>query len=434
LQNGRRKNIFGTLCKQGVFYLLSLGTGLIIESILVAIMEIEWARSHMMKRTGRLKAATKNPAINQPLEFFFPPNIPPTSKFIFPGEQIENVHGRPGEEGTFWSRLFATGAHILVVHVRVSRQPGQRSGLQGRKSGVYPYIAVGAIHHIDKVREKLRRELALLEREGVKVRLEENPAGKVTFFFCRLDNSGCPWRKNEDIFLFFRQYLAAALAELILDDYERLLLRRIIRENYYYLEIREQEIVYRLAAKAARKEGGKFLRAGRGQRQGVILKNLLDFLHQNNQIVIEGFIRFRLKEYIEDLEEAVEKAVDDYFLDKEYREFIGLLRYFVEIQKPRLDLVHVVHSSQGVFGLYNEQQQPIRCDSLREVFAGAGQGEVNGEDLVFGVLVSLAPREIIVHYPQRGNGGSVFLKTIKIVFRGRVRVCRGCYLCKHGRE
>ncbi len=295
---------------------------------------------------------------------------------------------------------------------------------------MFPFIAVGAINNADLVKERLKREFKILEGEGIKVKLEESPTGKLTFFFCRLtDFAGCPYNQ-EDVPVIFRQYLASALSDLILGTWKRLLLRQIVRENYYYFEPEEQEIIYDLARQHINKgknhdpDSLDHLR-----RKSKILKSLLDFLRHHNQIVIEGFIRFRLKEYIRDLEEAVEKAVDDYLLEKEYREFISLLQYFVEIQTPRVDLVHIVLYSGGVFKLYNEQKQLMKSDTLENIFGNLVPCEINYEDLLFSVLVSLAPRQVIFHAKERQEA-SLLLKTMKSVFHGRVQECSGCALCR----
>lgn len=293
-----------------------------------------------------------------------------------------------------------------------------------------PYIAIGTINNADLVKERLQQEFKILAGEGITVKLEENPTGRLTFFFCRLaDFARCPYKK-EDVPVIFRQYIASALSDLILGNWERLLVQQIIRENYYYLEPEEQEVISHLACQyidTGKKQGSESL--CRWRRKNKILKRLLEFLRNNNQIVIEGFIRFRLKEYLKELEEVVDRAVDDYLLEKEYKQFIQLLQYFIEIQKPRLDLVHVVLYPGGVFKLYNEQKQVIKSESLEEIFAHLVPGEINYEDLLFSVLVSLAPRQIVFH-AGNGQGAPVLLKTMKSVFNGRVRECPGCALCR----
>ena len=57
---------------------------------------------------------------------------------------------------------------------------------------------------------------------------------------------------------------------------------------------------------------------------------------------MEGFIRFRLKDYIEELKYIIDGSVDELLIDREYNEFIKLLRYFVEIQEPKVEEVHVL--------------------------------------------------------------------------------------------
>ena len=48
------------------------------------------------------------------------------------------------------------------------------------------------------------------------------------------------------------------------------------------------------------------------------------------------------KDIIDEIEMAIEMSVDDFIIQKEYNEFIDLLRYFVELQEPRIDLVNVI--------------------------------------------------------------------------------------------
>jgi len=290
-------------------------------------------------------------------------------------------------------------------------------------------VAVGAMENTNLVREKLVKEFKILEGEGISVKLEENPKGNLTFFLCWLtDFTNCPY-KEEDIPVVFKQYIAYALADLILSHWEQLILKQILRENYYFFGSEEQKAIYCLALEYINK--GKSLDTEnlcRVRRKSKILKKLLEFLGYHNQIIIEGFIRFRLKEYIKGLQEAVDKAVDDYLLEKEYAEFIQLLQYFIEIQKSRINLIHIVVYSGGIFKLYNEQKEIIKSDSLEEIFSNPVQCEINYEDILFSILISLAPRQIIFH-TGGGNNVRVLLNTLKKVFCGRVQECMGCDLC-----
>lgn len=62
------------------------------------------------------------------------------------------------------------------------------------------------------------------------------------------------------------------------------------------------------------------------------------------------------------LEDSVDIAIDEYLMDKEYNEFIKLLRHFVDLQEPKRDLVNVVFSNHKII-LMDENLNYIERDS-----------------------------------------------------------------------
>ncbi len=72
------------------------------------------------------------------------------------------------------------------------------------------------------------------------------------------------------------------------------------------------------------------------RRRNVIVRKLMDYFENTDSLILDGFVNFRLKDYMKDLEEIVDKAVDDFLMEREYKEFIRLLRYFVDIQEPKI--------------------------------------------------------------------------------------------------
>lgn len=287
-------------------------------------------------------------------------------------------------------------------------------------------ISIGAVRHPDVIKSCLFRELKHFEDKGMKVRLEENPAGKFTFFSCRVTDTGRYPADGENV---FKQQMADILSDLILGQWEKFLLWDLIRENYYYFSEEERRDIFHFASRYVGHEDD-----GRGvvyrlRRRSRVRKKIHEFLGQNNQIVIDGFIRFRLKEYVDELQEAVDRAVDDFLLEREYREFIQLLKYFVEIQEPRQELVHVLLLPGGGFELLDEHEQAIKSDYLESFVLDVMQNEINYEDMLVSALITLAPGRIIFH---RGEGElqDNTVLTIKNVFSGRVNECPGCRLCK----
>ena len=80
-----------------------------------------------------------------------------------------------------------------------------------------------------------------------------------------------------------------------------------------------------------------------------MLHKLLEYLQENNVIILDGFLDFRLKKYIGRLENAVDNAIDEYLMEKEYNEFIKLLQYFVNLQESKRNLINLVIKNNKLF-------------------------------------------------------------------------------------
>lgn len=290
-------------------------------------------------------------------------------------------------------------------------------------------ISIGTTQHIELLKAKLGRELKLFEGDGIKVDLEESPAGKFTFLACCVTEHGDCSYTQEDARVIFEHYIADIISDIILSHWEDILLKEIIRENYYYFGDEEKDLIYNYALRHINQEGEDSRNAIYWlSRKSKILQKLLEFLRHSNRIIIDGFIRFRLKEYMNELRDVTDKAVDDFLIEREYGEFIQLLKYFVEIQEPRVEVVHVQIMAGGIFKLFDDKQQPIRSDYLEGFIIDLVDNEINYEDLLISALITIAPKRITLHYKNDGSQ-SATLDTIKNVFTGRVSECKGCSLC-----
>jgi len=292
-------------------------------------------------------------------------------------------------------------------------------------------ISIGATQHIDLLKARLGRKLNFFEGNGLKVVFEERPAGRLTFLSCRLTGHGSYiYTREEDCWTAFRQFLADIISDLILNHWEENLLKDIIRENYYYFDAQERKIIYNYALHHVHSdEESRLYTIYTSNRKSKILQKVMDFLHHNNSVVIDGFIRFRLKEYLSELREAADKAVDDYLMEREYQEFIQLLKYFVDVQEPRAEVVNILVNGVGNFKLYDEKMEPIKNDYMEGFVVELVDNEINYEDLVISALITIAPKNIVLHYKD-DCGKSTTIDTIEGVFAGRVRECAGCNLCR----
>lgn len=154
----------------------------------------------------------------------------------------------------------------------------------------------------------------------------------------------------------------------------------------------------------------------------------MEYFEHSNSVILDGFVNFRLKDYVKDLEEIVDKAVDDFLMEREYKEFIRLLRYFVDIQEPKFNVIHIIAGYDNKYILLDENKHEITNECLQEFMNDLPEGEINYDDLLVSSLITMAPRKLIIH-GTKGFRNKELLETIKNVFWGKLIVCSECELC-----
>ncbi len=288
-------------------------------------------------------------------------------------------------------------------------------------------LSVGLTGTTDEIRARLQKDCVTLSQEGFCVAIDEIYRGNYTFLGCNIIEGELSFRNYERIKNLLKHYVAKILAEIIVSDEEKIIIGKIIERNYYYFNEEERSIVYNNTLKMLKDNNGLFPNFSLNERRNQILAKLLDYLDNHHELVVEGFINFRLKDYREQLIQVVDKAVDDFMMELEYKEFIRVLRYFVEVQEPKVEEVHVVMSNNGNFKILDSFGKTINNQYL-ENFATQGADEINYEDLLITALITIAPYNVMLHSANPPKLQDV-METIKSIFDGRVVICPGCDIC-----
>ncbi|HEY3365855.1 MAG TPA: putative sporulation protein YtxC [Symbiobacteriaceae bacterium] len=288
-------------------------------------------------------------------------------------------------------------------------------------------ITIGTAEGIEAIRQRLDDEFRFLQGEGVNIRIGQSNRGSFAFLDCRVDDDPDTPIATDAL---VRHSVASALSDVIVEKWEQDLIKKIIKSTYYYFALDEQETIVRYSGRnlAENTHGGDSGQVYRVNRKAQILHRLRDYLESSDELVLEGFITFRLRDYVEELEDAVDRAVDDFLMEREYREFVRLLKYFVDVQEPRMDHVHVLIRPGGSFKLVDDDGNAIRSEYLEEFVVEMVDSEVNYEDLLISALITLAPRSVTVH-TRTSDEWDESIETIKGVFGERVTFCEACPVC-----
>ena len=254
-----------------------------------------------------------------------------------------------------------------------------------------------------------------LSNQGIDIKIGEETAGKTTVFKCKFPQGADGiWRKK----------LASSLAELVTKNVTLKYIQHLLANSYTFLKDIDKKIICKKAVRLNYQRQ----RNGFSPQKSDIYERLENHLQGANTIVFEGFIRFCLPGFEEGLRKIVERALDDYMLEKEYREFRKLLQYFVDIQEPQNDLLNIFCLARGKIIITNEKGIPLPENCWEEALQVLMSKNLDSEDILISTLLALAPKEILIHAKK----GNEIIDLIEGVFGSRVKICPGCSMCKDG--
>ncbi|NLB80636.1 MAG: putative sporulation protein YtxC [Clostridiaceae bacterium] len=215
-----------------------------------------------------------------------------------------------------------------------------------------------------------------------------------------------------------KEKLFNAISKSILEQYENKLISKLINQNYFYFNLPDKKNILKKAKNYADSETAF---------NALVNMKLKEYFSTSNSVMIDGFVNFRLSDYQNELEELIDKAVGDFIIEKEYKEFISLLKCFVDIQKPRCNVINIIPNN-GSYNLYNEIWEDISDFCMKDFIKEAQTQHINSDDLLVSVLITVAPRKIYLHNCDRIKNTEL-VSTIRQVFLKRVTLCDGCDFC-----
>lgn len=293
----------------------------------------------------------------------------------------------------------------------------------------YQYLSIGVNDNAENIVQQIDKELQQLKEQRINYTIKEVDFEGTTSIECRIEEEALNSIKS-DPYELLKYHVSNALADHVIQQYEEKLIIRIINSNYGYFNSSEKREILRISFKIIRNDDKVFFNTlFQIRRKNMILKKLMEYFEGSNNIILDGFVNFRLKDYIKELEDIIDNAVDDFLIEREYKEFIRLLRYFVEIQDSKFNFVHVIMQYDDKYILLDEKKHEITNDCIQEFITELPETEINHDDLLVSSLITLAPKSLIIHNWERFKNQKL-LDTIKSVFCGKVVLCSGCNICE----
>ena len=138
---------------------------------------------------------------------------------------------------------------------------------------------------------------------------------------------------------FFDEKLSSIITDTILKFYKEKMIKKIINFDYFYFEEYEKKIIIQNCCEII--ESSEYEQISKEKEY--IHEAVLQYVIENKSMILEGFVNFRIKEYIKYLDSIVDIAVNKYIIEKEYNEFISLLRMYINSKKSNIKNLHLIY-------------------------------------------------------------------------------------------
>lgn len=220
----------------------------------------------------------------------------------------------------------------------------------------------------------------------------------------------------------FINFLSDLLADCIIFFYEPILIRRIINFQYFYFDDFEKKLIEENCYEHIILEEDSNLK----YKKQEIWVSVLEYINSNKSMILDGFVTFRLNTYLSTLEEIVDTSVNEYVIEKEYTEFINLLKLYIDTKEPASNIVHLIYTN-GNSILLNEHKNLINLRDNNFNAKYLSDISFSSNDYALNALLTLLPKKIEIHLIGIEDE---FINTLKLVFGSRISICNDCNICR----
>ncbi len=198
-------------------------------------------------------------------------------------------------------------------------------------------------------------------------------------------------------------------------------LREIIKNKYYFEDLEEQQqimdIIYSVL-EGQREDLAIFIKETT-EETASIEAAIHHIFQENVSFSFESLLKFRLRPYLQTLEDYVELAIDEYKMEQEYQMFVHMLRDFLINREPKLPALHLLFDEEITF--YNEEFEEMKRGELirmidRKLLVNH---PVYVDSASIAPLLSLAPTSIFIY---TNDPDEPLVRTIKNIFEERVTI------------
>ncbi|QOR35615.1 putative sporulation protein YtxC [Clostridium sp. 'deep sea'] len=282
---------------------------------------------------------------------------------------------------------------------------------------------IGTSAPIGAIWKSLSGKLQNYSKTNYPLKMEQMPLRDLEMIRFSLDDVAA----NSEVQQIARQFIASALADIIIEHLEPRIIWHIINQDYVQYTSSDRAKIFILTQKKLHKSLSSSVNEKDNMlRRNRVLYALLEYFADNDTLILEGFINFRLRPYLEQLRKYTDNALQELLLSREKEEFTKLLQYFYQLQSNKVPCIHVVFQKDGQFKLYDKDENSLQklWDAKTQKLKSVG---ISMDDMLLSVLIKMAPSKLVIH--NKGNVSKDLLELLNRIFKDRIVICNSCKLC-----
>ena len=220
----------------------------------------------------------------------------------------------------------------------------------------------------------------------------------------------------------FYTCLSNIITKSIIDYYENNLIYENISLNYFYFNSYEKkQILENTILLLSDVKIGNI-------RYDYINNEIFKKITSSHSLFLQAFINFGLANYIDFLNNQIDTAVNKFLIDKEYLEFVNILRLYIksETNNSKIDHLHLIYKEKTSI-IIDDNKNIISCNDNIKKAKYVSDISFSSNDFALNTLLNLVPKSITLHLVD--GYADEFINTIKLIFQERVKVCEDCDIC-----
>lgn len=220
----------------------------------------------------------------------------------------------------------------------------------------------------------------------------------------------------------FYDNITDMILELILNIYTEDIIKKQINIKYKKLRAFEKKEIFEISKKLLINKDNFII------EKQYLINQIKNYVTQEPSVSIDGFVIFRLKDLNLFINLVIDKGIEEFTAKKEYKEFISILKYFVDIQESKYKLINLCFEGDD-YTLVDENNNKIDTDFFEDVIIEIDSNGISQDDLLISALIVLAPENLIIHLNHKDKDADV-IKIITDIFEDKAYFCLGCEKCR----